>query len=347
MNSNSKNTIIKYNRYDSIDIAKGIGIILVILGHIIPETVWYRSIIYSFHMPLFFLISGFFPAKIDDRFFGRGGYLNKQIKTLYLPYFGVVIFDIILKIFVQLFNGNLDVKSIVFSFVFSSTGLNIIVYNAPIWFLFSLFLIKILSFFIQKNKIVEITVMIISFLFILMCQFEVINTDLLYHCLYFESICGLLFFLLGKYAFNLFKKLLNYKNNIALFCFSILLLIMLVLLCRLNGAINIANYLFGNNVFLFFTNSMIGILLIFICSILIDRIGIKKDWFLFFGKNSIIFLLIHYYFTNYIWKSIFRILDIQNVNIIMCIVLLIGTIIIIVPMVIVKNKIELKYRGIE
>jgi len=45
-------------------IAKGIGIILVVVGHFYPETsptYWseIRKIIYSFHMPLFFILSGY------------------------------------------------------------------------------------------------------------------------------------------------------------------------------------------------------------------------------------------------------------------------------------------------
>jgi fucose 4-O-acetylase-like acetyltransferase len=52
------------NRDDLLDITKGIGIMLVILGHIIQgnyinfdQNIFFR-IIYSFHMPLFFFISG-------------------------------------------------------------------------------------------------------------------------------------------------------------------------------------------------------------------------------------------------------------------------------------------------
>lgn len=65
-------------RYSFLDVVKGIGIIFVIFGHIIPENLWIRSIIYSFHMPMFFLISGFFPAKRDEKFFG--GVPEKTIK---------------------------------------------------------------------------------------------------------------------------------------------------------------------------------------------------------------------------------------------------------------------------
>ena len=43
------------------DIAKGIGIVLVVIGHYIPDNApsWYIgfvSFVYHFHMPLFFLI---------------------------------------------------------------------------------------------------------------------------------------------------------------------------------------------------------------------------------------------------------------------------------------------------
>lgn len=47
------------------DIAKGIGIVLVVIGHYIPDNApsWYIgfvSFVYHFHMPLFFMIAGFF-----------------------------------------------------------------------------------------------------------------------------------------------------------------------------------------------------------------------------------------------------------------------------------------------
>lgn len=43
-------------RIEWIDIAKGIGILLVILGHTIALK--YSKVLYTFHMPLFFLLSG-------------------------------------------------------------------------------------------------------------------------------------------------------------------------------------------------------------------------------------------------------------------------------------------------
>lgn len=53
-----------HNQLDWVLIAKGIGIILVVVGHFIPASspeYWLtlRQFIYSFHMPLFFLLSGY------------------------------------------------------------------------------------------------------------------------------------------------------------------------------------------------------------------------------------------------------------------------------------------------
>lgn len=42
-----------------IDIAKGIGIILVVLGHLDTNGQISREFIYSFHMPLFFSFRGY------------------------------------------------------------------------------------------------------------------------------------------------------------------------------------------------------------------------------------------------------------------------------------------------
>ncbi|MCM1078821.1 MAG: acyltransferase family protein [Bacteroidales bacterium] len=46
------------NRMVFVDVAKGLSMFFVILGHTIaPGFLW--AIVYSFHMPLFFILSGF------------------------------------------------------------------------------------------------------------------------------------------------------------------------------------------------------------------------------------------------------------------------------------------------
>lgn len=67
----------------SIDIMKGIGIILVVIGHAgCPQLM--RSIIFSFHMPLFFIASGFFFSvkNLDD----KKHFIIRRIKRVYIPF---------------------------------------------------------------------------------------------------------------------------------------------------------------------------------------------------------------------------------------------------------------------
>lgn len=73
------------------DIAKGIGIILVVIGHYIPAGApeWYEAFIrffYHFHMPLFFLIAGFFYER-STRQESYGAFVWGKFQRLMFPYF--------------------------------------------------------------------------------------------------------------------------------------------------------------------------------------------------------------------------------------------------------------------
>lgn len=67
------------NRQDWVDQIKGLAIFLVVYAHNFPVTETY---IYTFHMPLFFMVSGFF----FPRHFGWDA-VKKRFKTIIIPYF--------------------------------------------------------------------------------------------------------------------------------------------------------------------------------------------------------------------------------------------------------------------
>lgn len=70
------------NRIKWIDTAKGLGLLCVILGHLgVP---YLSTWIYTFHMPLFFFLSGIVFSGRKYRF---GEYLKRKMKSLVLPYF--------------------------------------------------------------------------------------------------------------------------------------------------------------------------------------------------------------------------------------------------------------------
>lgn len=83
------------NRIHWIDCAKGVGIFLVVLGHIYKDnsvTTW----IYSFHMPLFFVLSGWVAALFKTKEFSFKRNLLSKSKSLLLPF---VVFRCLLIVY--------------------------------------------------------------------------------------------------------------------------------------------------------------------------------------------------------------------------------------------------------
>ena len=101
--------------YDEIDMCKGIGIILVVLGHALKQTGSVRravtiplSVIYSFHMPLFFMLSGFLAASLLDLEGGvfspaRRRWIGKRAVRLLIPYTVMSLLYLPLKLWMNRF----------------------------------------------------------------------------------------------------------------------------------------------------------------------------------------------------------------------------------------------------
>lgn len=84
MNNNGGNYIkISENRDHTIDALRGLGIILVMLGHLNPDE-YILKYIYSFHMFLFFFISGFLAHRRTDTFWH---YTVIRFNRLLIPFF--------------------------------------------------------------------------------------------------------------------------------------------------------------------------------------------------------------------------------------------------------------------
>lgn len=118
-------------RIEWIDIAKGIAIFLMVCGHTsIPHVV--SKWIWSFHMPLFFIVSGmlFFPERNPS----FTGFLKKRCRTLILPW---VVFNIVVVCYSPQESLHL-----------LSEGYNL----GALWFLPVLFLTELIGYGIAKMQ---------------------------------------------------------------------------------------------------------------------------------------------------------------------------------------------------
>lgn len=131
------------SRNRSIDIAKGIGILLVVLGHnwiVAHEKTLLFQMIYSFHMPLFFLLSGVF-LNTAQRF---PSFLRSKADALIKPYTVVLVLLGVLKI-----AAGITTPSRYFPGVLYGVGATID--WTPLWFLPSLFITMVFAWLLLNT----------------------------------------------------------------------------------------------------------------------------------------------------------------------------------------------------
>lgn len=142
-----------------IDELKGFGILLVTIGHLKPYF-FLEKHIYSFHICLFFFLSGYlFQNKCSQPF---KSYFIKKFKTLMIPFLFWNFLSTIVDIY---FFKNNCANSIKRFFMIDGS----ICWNAPIWFLLTLFLTEISYAYIYRlcphNKIIIFVSLIIWLIF--------------------------------------------------------------------------------------------------------------------------------------------------------------------------------------
>jgi fucose 4-O-acetylase-like acetyltransferase len=196
----------------------GFGILLVVIGHaagVLPERIpeiaatdtmyqiytQLHTVIYTFHMPLFFCISGFLYFHSGSNFkLGWPAFLQKKTARLLIPYVAISTFVYPLKVLVSSFAlrpQTLDLATYVNALIFP--------WQNPIvffWFLPTLFVMLILAkCLIKKDKtIVNDTVLLVA----ACVMFFVFKHQQLDGVLAFMNIGGVLhnfiFFLFGVYV---------------------------------------------------------------------------------------------------------------------------------------------------
>ena len=181
------------------DIMKGFGILLVIAGHLGGINKYLHSFIFSFHMPLFFILAGYFFKPKD---FSTS--LSKDFKRLIYPYLFTCSLIIIYQLTLFIYNRDYNplFRSLIATLWGNGSNNHSSLYfaNIPsigaIWFLLALFWSKtIYNLIPQKNKYIYAIVLLLSITATLMDRY-IANLPFAF----LPGISALVFFTAGNYA---------------------------------------------------------------------------------------------------------------------------------------------------
>lgn len=153
------------SRLNWIDYAKGIGIILVVLGHVIkglitvklvdPTFAFYSvNFLYSFHMPLFFMLSGYFFLPSFLRRDNKSFMINK-VKTILYPFVIWSLLQTSIEVLLSRYTNNHETPDVILTCLYQPRSI--------FWFLFALFFINLfltVVYNISKKHAILISIII-------------------------------------------------------------------------------------------------------------------------------------------------------------------------------------------
>lgn len=278
-------------RLPYVDIAKGIAIWLMIVGHqhISEQAHTYIS---SFHMPLFFFISGMFFRK-NKSFFQN---LESAIRGLVIPYLffstiGLAICWISPYVHPELyFNMTwMNIFSSAFNGIFIGTTQvtpTSFLPIAPLWFLLALFDIRVLCSAISsitKNEYLWATICII----VSITMYHLLTTNV------YSLRSGMMatpFYVAGFFMRKIDFTLVKYKLLI-----FVLLLSYFFFITPLNGRCESVFGIYGKWMVIYYINAIVGTLMVILLS---TYLTCKKSYLQKIGCNTLVILGTHLFFTR-------------------------------------------------
>ena len=273
-------------RRKDLDFAKGIGIILMVLGHCYSagngELI--RTWFYSFHMPLFFIIPGILMRERNTvpLLFP---FLRKRIYSLLIPYF---FWGIIAALFLTVLGRKpLNWLLVLIKCVFSFEGLS------AMWFLPCLFLAECLFLcFLKATNRNRILGYFIAATFALV-GFSAPKTNI-YITIILRSFTGASFLFLGWFLSEFFSR--PSKGRIWIIVAAIH-----AFLSMCNDQISVLDREYGNFV-LFYANALLGSWLVIQAYHLLAALPLQKaiHTFIWFGQNSLIMVCTSLYAIEFL-----------------------------------------------
>lgn len=269
-------------RNRSLDLAKGIAIILVVLGHAysFSDGNFILNWINGFHMPFFFIISGILYGQKHHMAQMFCLKLGSKVKTLWVPYFVFEILFLFYLCLAQYLSGELTADFVIRKFfaVLNLTGLH------STWFLPCMLFVHIFFWVCSRggNRWCVIATVCLAMLGL------VFPAPAGYQTVVLRSFVALGFFAAGFFGnkwWQIERKPLVIMISILVYC----------VFAEINGLVNIVSCIF-NNPLLYMLNAFLGTFLLLQMAIILSHHFDRRKIVIFLeyaGRNSIIILCTH------------------------------------------------------
>jgi len=242
------------SRIEWIDQVKGLTIFLVVYGHNFPL---HEKYIYSFHMPLFILLSGFFQ---NNQF--SWSKVRKRWKQIMFPYFIwafllFFVWYIIGRNYGESNALNLSVTKNFIGIFYAQGGRAYMDWGIPLWFLPSIFLTYFfftLTTYLKENKILQYFILFLLIVFGFLWS-RIIKIHLPWSI--DVALVSLFFYAFGHFIFPFIQNIEKRKAIVFFIIFGFLNLF----LFQLNQKVDMYRSIYGNE-FLFLINGITGSLFI-------------------------------------------------------------------------------------
>ena len=286
-------TRVHNNRLEWVDWMKALGIYLIVLGHFYSVG---EKFIYVFHVPLFFVISGFLSRKEPD----VQAFWKKLWFNLAVPMLLMVVTNFVYHSFLEVFRGTFTlvpidaywfVRNIVFGMI---GGLD------SLWFVYTLILLKIIHQFCHSDKFFYTLIPVM-----LAMAYIYYNSNLSGYP-FFLSEPNAIVDICTAYPFFAFGVLMrNYKefiyslDNKAMLVIAFVCGLLLVVFCGTNnGSVGMFYCNYGGNIFIFLVGGIAGTVMIWGLSRLL---GCTPKAIIILSRGTIIILGFHKNMIDWVW----------------------------------------------
>ena len=283
-------------RYRELDLMKGIGILLVYLGHSFNLNglemnkifIYLYRTAYSFHMPLFFFISGLFSNTGKDLDLNK--FYKGKLKRLLVPYIFINLIDFITRtLFPQLVNSKFEgIKEVIF-------------YGTKIsWFVYTLFIIFMIFPFLDKYILKKDKYYLFGLFLIVLNYLKIFENIEIFSLN--KVVSYLMFFYIGYIIKPFYKEKIKRgigSKNLIFFIISIVFL-------SFSYKYFYLNY-FNSVIF-----AILGILFVLNISLRIKENTNIYKFFNFLGINSLTFYLIEGFITVVYRVILLRIISMEH-----------------------------------